>query len=122
MADLDAAIRAHVGRLCQAPDERTPIDRLALAEAYYRATQVIGVVLDLHAMHPEPRRVYEQLCDRHSSPADPDFPAFEAIDACPECRCSVQWVCSHCECPNDTWPCPTIKAIAGALRIEADGG
>jgi hypothetical protein len=90
MADLDADIRAHVGRLCQAPDERTPIDRLALVEAYYKATRVIGAVLDWHARVALP---YGR--DEHC------------------CRCQIAEGVIR-----ERYPCETVLAIVKELGIE----
>lgn len=115
---LDAEIRAHVGRLCQAPDERTPIDRLALVEAYYKATQVIGVVLDLHGSVVAKR--WEPGCDVHPPEADADW---DAMKACPACAGTEHLACKHCDEirweADDVWPCPTVLAIAAKLGIDA---
>ena len=119
MADLDAEIRAHVGRLCQAPDERTPIDRLALVEAYYKATQAIGVVLDLHGSVVAKR--WKPGCDVH--PSEVADTAWEAMKACPACAGTEHLACRHCDEirweADDVWPCPTLRTIAASLGIEA---
>jgi hypothetical protein len=94
-----------------------------------RLLAVVEAALKLHARQDKPVRSWDQPCDAHLKAIGTlrlgDRPgAFGAIRDCPDCRYTEYYVCSHCTCPNDTWPCPTVEAIRTALLGEeaGDGG
>lgn len=73
----------------------------------------VNAVLNLHARQDRPVRVYtmDGKCPVHALPY-----SLPASSGCTECQYEEMYVCSHCQCPNDAWPCPTYQAIVKALR------
>jgi hypothetical protein len=78
----------------------------------------VQAVLKLHVRQDKPVRSLDWACARHMRPGLPDFPA---VMACPDCRTSEYYVCSHCQCPRDAWPCATYRAVSDALSGCAPG-
>ena len=69
-------------------------------------------VRELHERQEKPVKSWDQLCPEHAyDPATRSFGRYADVTACPDCRYTEHYVCSHCECPNDEWPCPTIRAL-----------
>lgn len=76
-----------------------------------------AAVRALHQRAATPRRAYDLdlRCDAHTGPpprgAGATLEYLDAIENCPMCGFREQYVCVHCSCPNDVWPCPTIRAL-----------
>lgn len=83
---------------------------------FERLIKAVEAVLDLH--RPQ-ESVVRNICAAHANPKlrkSATLAVFRAeVDACPDCRKEDVQVCAHCDCPNDTWPCPTYRAITDAL-------
>ena len=74
-----------------------------------------GRLLELHVKMDKPARHYHH-CPAHAyDPETRSFGSFETVRDCPDCTYTEVWLCKHCECPNDEWPCPTYQAISAAL-------
>jgi hypothetical protein len=85
----------------------SPIPRLLAA---------VEAVLNLHVMQETPVLCWDRVCDAHR---DKRGVAVQPPPGdCPDCRFRDMWVCRHCNCPNDEWPCPTYRAISAALLGE----
>jgi hypothetical protein len=73
-------------------------------------------VLKLHARQDKPVRDYgaEGACPNHRVTALGRM-NFKSLHDCPDCQYTEHYVCSHCNCPNDEWHCPTVRAITAEL-------
>jgi hypothetical protein len=70
----------------------------------------------LHAMQDRPVICWDHICDAHRG--ERGMPVHPLLRDCPDCRFHEMWVCSHCECPNDEWECPTVQIIIKAVIGE----
>ena len=82
----------------------------------------LDAVLALHVRQDRPVISWDRLCLAHR-----DARGFadrqRGLRDCPDCKFSEIYVCRHCSCPNDFWPCPTYRAVLAALTgKEASGG
>lgn len=81
------------------------------------AAAQVARVRTLHGRQDKPVQS-RKVCDRHGG-ADGlkalrlDWKRAE-VESCPDCEVTEYYVCRHCQCPNDAWPCPTIRALEGA--------
>lgn len=87
-----------------------------------RLLAVADTVLALHVRQDRPVISWDRLCLAHR-----DARGFadrqRGLRDCPDCKFSEIYVCRHCSCPNDFWPCPTYRALLAALTgKEASGG
>lgn len=106
----------------QAVFEITPEDieeslHQVLEEAGYQPLQeAVRAVLKLHTRRERPVRCYDKPCAAHAwDPETRSFGSFEDVRSCMDCGYTEYYVCSHCDCPNDKWPCPTVQDIRAAL-------
>jgi hypothetical protein len=78
-----------------------------------RHRDAILAVLGLHTRQDKPAHCWDHVCgahrDQRGRPSQPP-----PLD-CPDCRFRDVYLCTHCSCPYDQWPCPTYLAVAGAL-------
>ena len=85
-----------------------------------KALAGLDAVLALHVRQDRPVISWGRVCPAHRDGrglADPR--QYEARD-CPDCAFSEIYVCRHCSCPNDSWPCPTYRAVLAALAGKED--
>jgi hypothetical protein len=85
---------------------------------------VVEAVLAIHVRQAQPVTSHE-LCERHGALSrlrglKNDWKRAQ-IDACGDCVKDFYYVCKHCSCPDDKWPCPTYQAISAGFCGEADG-
>ena len=92
---------------------RTAMPRLLVA---------VERVLELHARQDKPVRSWDLdlRCAAHDWTRN-TIRSFDAVRDCPDCRYSEYYACSHCRCPDDAWPCPTVRAITAALTGQEAG-
>ena len=78
-------------------------------------------VLELHARQDKPVRSWDLdlRCAAHDWTRN-TIRSFDAVRDCPDCRYSEYYACSHCRCPDDAWPCPTVLAITAALTGDSE--
>lgn len=92
----------------------------ACADDVPRLLAAVEAVLELHVKMDKPARYYEH-CPVHAfDPETRSFGSFETVRTCPDCTYREVWLCKHCECPNDEWPCPTYQAISAGLSGKED--
>ena len=79
---------------------------------------VVEAVLAIHVRQEQPVTSHK-LCYRHGGSTGLQGLKFgwwrAQIDACGDCVKDFFYVCKHCSCPNDKWPCPTYQAISAGL-------
>ncbi len=80
-----------------ADNERLTGERDKLAAAVER----------VRTMH-QPKTITRVKSCRQHKIGRPDVQASLACEDCPKIPILV---CTHCSCPNDSWPCPTITAL-----------
>ena len=100
----DEAMRAAAGEIVLA--DRALRDQAVAAIARVRA---------LHTRSEQPR-VTRHVCPAHAYAHIPTASWHASVVACPDCIVTEKYVCTHCqhECPDDdTWPCPTMRAVEG---------
>ncbi len=92
---------------------RSDVPRLAAA---------VEAVLAVHVRQEQPVRHYGlgDACPKHHLNAF-GRPNYATFRDCPDCRYTEYYVCSHCQCPHDNWPCPTYRAITTALTGGTGG-
>ena len=80
----------------------------------------LRAVLALHVKQEKPVRVYDLdlRCGKHAGLGS--IGSFEEVRECPDCHYSLRYVCSHCSCPHDEWPCPTVQAITREITGEKE--
>ncbi len=88
----------------------------AARTAMPRLLAAVERVLELHARQDKPVRSWDLdlRCAAHDWTRN-TIRSFDAVRDCPDCRYSEYYACSHCRCPDDAWPCPTVLAITAAL-------
>ena len=102
---------------------RKEFDVFGEASALPRLHAALGAVLALHVRQGKPVRNYSKMCPEHAwNPADRSIGRLEDIRDCPDCGYTEYYVCAHCECPDDKWPCPTYRAISAELLGEGGSG
>ena len=82
----------------------------------------VGRVLELHRKQDKPVRSWDLdlRCAAHDWTRN-TIRSFDAVRDCPDCRYTEYYACSHCRCPDDAWPCPTVRAITAALTGQEAG-
>lgn len=86
-----------------------------MAAARLCRAQVAEVALDrVRALHIKQDRPVKSwtLCDKHRRPPL-NIPGRAEIEECAGCSYIDRWVCMHCNCPDDEWPCATVRALDG---------
>ena len=80
-----------------------------------RLLAAVERVLELHARQDKPVRSWDLdlRCAAHDWTRN-TIRSFDAVRDCPDCRYTEYYACSHCRCPDDAWPCPTVRAITAA--------
>lgn len=80
---------------------------------------VLEKILDLHSRQEKPVRCYDLdlRCEAHDPAVHVIMTHREwaAVRDCPDCAHREAWVCSHCNCPDDQYPCKTRRIIMEAL-------
>lgn len=86
-----------------------------------RFAAALDTVLERHSRQAKPSHFWEHVCDAHRDQRG--LPVQPPPRDCPDCRFRDVYLCRHCACPNDEWPCPTYRDIATALlgEVPADG-
>jgi hypothetical protein len=79
----------------------------------------LEAALALHTRQDKPVHCWDHVCDAHRDQFG--FPVQPPPRDCPDCRFRDMYVCKHCQCPNDEWPCPTYLAITAALTGKEAG-
>lgn len=104
MTDLDGRIRVQLAawRLNVESLRKHGMDLIAL-DALMQAQAAIGATLDLHKRHDEGLGYGSQEPGGYG----------HVPDVCGECGKIDEYA--------EKWPCPTVRAIAGKLGVEADG-
>jgi len=88
-----------------------------------RLLAALDAALALHVRQEKPVRSWDHVCGAHRDARGFADPRQMQMRDCPDCVFSDLYVCRHCPCPNDMWPCPTYRAILAALTGKgADGG
>lgn len=82
---------------------------------HLEAVAAVERVRALHTRQAKPVRSYgmDGYCAAHEPTGRGYWAPPADLRDCPDCRYTEYYVCSHCECPNDEWPCPTIRALEG---------
>ena len=82
----------------------------------------VGRVLELHRKQDKPVRSWDLdlRCAAHDW-TKRVIRSFDAVRDCPDCRYTEYYACSHCRCPDDARPCPTVRAITAALTGQEAG-
>lgn len=77
------------------------------------AEKIIADLEFLHVKSPRLVKSWDYTCERHSYGPTGNYKmvVLEDLRTCPDCRFSEYAVCSHCACPHERWPCPTITII-----------
>lgn len=96
---------------------RAAAEEIVLAERA-RHDQAVGAVERVRALHIRSDRpvVTRHVCTEHAYAHVPTAGWHDAVKNCPACTVTERYVCTHCrhECPDDdTWPCPTVRALEG---------
>ena len=91
---------------------RTAMPRLLVA---------VERVLELHRKQDKPVRSWDLdlRCAAHDW-TKRVIRSFDAVRDCPDCRYTEYYACSHCRCPDDAWPCPTVRAITAELAGDSE--
>lgn len=87
-----------------------------------RLLAAVDAVLALHSRQETPVRSWNHVCPAHRDARGFADPRQMAMADCPDCRFTEIWVCRHCSCPNDGWPCPTYAAIERELTGKGETG
>lgn len=103
--------------------QATEADAEFIAHARADVPRLIKAVEAVLKLHRPQESVVRNICAAHATGPkwrkSSTLAVFRAeVDACPDCRKEDVQVCAHCDCPNDTWPCPTYAAITAALTGE----
>lgn len=108
------------------PDLLAELDEAAIAAARDEEIQLlterlrdsVAAVERVRALHTRSDRpvVTRHVCTEHAYAHVPTAGWHDAVKNCPACTVTERYVCTHCrhECPDDdTWPCPTVRALEG---------
>jgi hypothetical protein len=119
--------RVHPLQLIKAPKHGTPYaeywpgegDSAFIVAARTAVPSLLAgleAALKLHARQEKPVRSwdFDLRCAEHDW-TKATVRSFEEVRRCPACSYRERWVCKHCRCPDDEWPCPTYRAITEAL-------
>lgn len=99
-----------------------PLTATASADDIPRLLAAVEALLKLHQRQERPVLSWDRACPAHRDKHGFADPRQREARDCPHCRFSEFYVCSHCSCPNDRWPCPTAQAIAGVMTRKEDLG
>jgi hypothetical protein len=83
----------------------------------------VEAVLALHVRQAAPVRIHN-LCPEHASlSALRDKRVRIEVETCTACTITQQFVCQHCSCPNEEWPCLTFRVLSAEMlgKDGADG-
>jgi hypothetical protein len=115
LARLRDEAAAIVSGLAPSLDPRQAYAAGALHGCALKALAAVEAAMELHRVQERPVRSWDHVCPVHRDARGFADPRQRDMRDCPDCRFSEIYVCRHCGCPNDFWPCPTYRAILAAL-------
>ena len=115
----DLITRMQPGRSYPVAEFNGAQDRLA--ERVPSLLAAVERVLELHRKQDKPVRSWDLdlRCAAHDW-TKRVIRSFDAVRDCPDCRYTEYYACSHCRCPDDAWPCPTVRAITAELAGDSE--